>query len=83
MKNLVLFCQNIQGLAIKHENKSLTNRKRKILLSDNRRDIIVITESKTSKQLWIEGTSQESKYYAEGYSVYVNENKMRGGNHTN
>ena len=38
----------------------------------------MITESKTSKQLWIEGTSRESKYYAEGYSGYVNENKMRG-----
>ena len=78
MKNLVLFCQNIQGLAIKHENKSLPDRKRNILLSNNRHDIIVITKNKTSKNLWIEGTSQEYKYYAAGYSACVIENGIRG-----
>ena len=38
----------------------------------------MITETKTSKSLWSEGTSRELKYYAAGYNAYVNENGMSG-----
>ena len=64
MKNLVVYCHNIQGLAMKDANAK--NKKEQITFSNKRRDIIVLCETKCTLKTWIEGTSRDAKYFANG-----------------
>ena len=72
MKNLVVYCHNIQGLAIKNLKKN------KYFFRKKRCDIIVLCETKCTEKMWIEGTSRDSKYYASGYKAYISDNGQMG-----
>ena len=78
MKNLTVFCQNIQGLSINEQNTKKSELKLSLLLANKKRDIIVITETKVTEKSWIQGTSRGSKYYCQGYNAFVQENGARG-----
>ena len=54
------------------------NKKEQITFSNKRRDIIVLCETKCTLKTWIEGTSRDAKYFANGYDAYVSENGFRG-----
>ena len=70
MKNLVVYCHNIQGLAMKDEKAKL--KKEKNIFSNKRRDIIVLCDTKCTEKLWIEGTSCDSQILCQCvHSLYI------------
>jgi hypothetical protein len=75
MKNIVVLCLNVHGLAINDEKIKL---QKDIFISKGHRHIIVLTETKVNQQQWIAGTARDSKYYAKGYSATVSSNRPRG-----